>query len=405
MNLVLMAEGARIEMGGVGLVAVPHIARALAQLGHNVTLEIFGPVIPGAESFATTDPQAAFQEKLVAITYSARGRYAYSPAAVPHVAKHIARANFVMLHSLYSFAVLTGYGAARWHRKKYGVWPHGVLAPFQRTVSVRRKAVYDALFGTRILSDASVIFYNAPGERDEAADLHLRAPSVIIPHGIEMDEFARLPARGAFRQKYLGGFQGPLVLYLGRLNAKKGLDLLIQAMARVHATIPDTRLALVGIGDPPEFTDRVRAWIQENELTDRVILPGLLTGKAKLEALADADIFALSSYAENFSFAMFEAMASQLPVVISDSLNFAPQVQTQHAGIVVPRTADAFAGAITALLQDETTRREMGRNGARLAATYSWRTIGKQMERTIELLLADKPLPNELTLLPQQGRA
>lgn len=403
MNIVLMTEGARIEMGGVGIVAVPPIARVLAQMGHRVVLETFGPKILGSEDFVTADPRAAFRENPVAITYPARGRYAFSPAAALASFDHIGRADFVMLHSLYSFAVLTGYLAARLRGKKYGIWPHGVLAPFQRTVNQKQKETYDALIANRILNDASVIFYNALGERDEAADLHLRAPSVIIPHGIDIDEFAHLPPRGAFRSAYMQGFAGPLVLYIGRLNAKKGIDVLIQAMKRVCARIPDARLALVGIGDPPEFTAKVQSWVQENGLTERVVMPGLLTGQAKLEALADADVFALASYAENFSFATFEAMASQLPVVISEAMNFAPQVHAQQTGIVAPQNPDAFADAIVTLLQDTSLRAQLGRNGARLAANYSWRTIGKQMERTIELLLADKPLPHELTLLSQQG--
>ncbi len=403
MNIVLVSEGARLEMGGIGLVAVPNIARTLADLGHLVTLEIFGPPIPGSEPFATHDPALAFQKNLVAITYPARGRYALSAAAVPQVWQHVARADFVMLHSLYSFAVLTGYISARGHTKKYGVWSHGVLAPFQRTVSPKRKAIYAALFANRILNDASVIFYNAIGEREEAAELHLRAPSVIIPHGIEMEDFAQLPARGAFRHNYLNGFQGPLILYLGRLNAKKGLDLLIDAMARVRETLPEARLALVGSGDPAEFTARVQQWIQEKNLTQCVIMPGLVTGRAKLEALADADVFALASYAENFSFALFEAMASRLPVVISDTLNFAPHVQLHHAGIVVPRQANAFARALVSVLENERARREMGRNGAQLAREYSWRAMGTQLERAIQAVVSNQALPGDLVL--QQTRS
>lgn len=398
MNLVLLSEGARIEMGGLGLVAVPQIARALAHLGHHVVVETFGPLIPGSEAFATADPRAAFQENLVAISYPAKGRYAFSPSAVPSVWEHIGRADFVMLHSLYSFAVLTGYAAARLHGKKYGVWPHGVLAPFQRTVSQRRKALYDKFSANHILNGASVIFYSALGERDEAASLQLQAPSVIIPHGIEMDDFAHLPARGAFRDKYLNGFCGPLALYLGRLNAKKGLEILVAAMHQLRTQTPDLKLALVGAGDPPEFAEQVATWIREAGLQEQILLPGLVMGKAKLAALADADIFVLPSQQENFSFAMFEAMASHLPVVISDTLNFAPEVVRYNAGRVVERTADAFANALAELSASRTLREQMGICGAQLAEHYSWNAVGKQMERAIEAVVSNHALPRDLIL-------
>ncbi len=398
MNIVLCSEGAWLKSGGMGLVAVPDIARALAELGHRVVLETFGPPIPGSESFLASDPARAFQDTLVAIRYPASGRYSFSRTGFQHVMEHAARADFVMLHSLYSFAVLSGYFAARRHGKKYGLWPHGVLAPFQRTVSAKKKAVYDRLLARRILEQAAVLFYNAVGERDEAAPLHLTAPSVIIPHGIEVEPFAHMPPRGAFRAKYLNGFDGALLLYLGRLNAKKGLDVLIHAMRRVAARAPDTRLAIVGAGDPPEYANQVRSWIRENGLEDFTVMSGLLLGRDKLQALADADVFVLPSHAENFSFAMFEAMAARIPVVISDTLNLAPEVERCGAGCVVAREPAAFANAILALLASPETRRTMGEQGAQLAARYSWSAVGKEMERTILALVQNQPLPRDLMM-------
>lgn len=392
----MCSEGARLDMGGLGLVAVPQIARALASLGHQVVLEILGPVIPGAEAFVANNPASAFEQNLVAITYPARGRFALAPRAVPALRAHIARADFVMLHSLYSFAVLSGHAAARLEGKKYGLWPHGVLAPFQRTVSAGRKALYDRIVARPILDHAAVIFYSARGERDEAAALNLSAPSVIIPHGIDLEQFAGLPPRGGFRRQYFDGFGGPLLLYLGRLNSKKGLDLLIEATGLVHAKIPSARLAIVGSGDPPEFVGQVQAWIREAGLQDYIVMPGLLTGDPKLSALADADVFVLSSQQENFSFAMFEAMASRLPVVISDTFNFAPEVARFHAGRVVPRRADAFAGALLELLDSPAERAQLGANGAQLAARYSWHAIAKQMERAIQAVVSNQPLPRDL---------
>lgn len=398
MKILLCSEGARMESGGFGLVAVPQIARALADLGHSVLVENFGPPTPGTESFLTDDTTKAWRDRLVAYAYPARGRYSFSRLGWQRVMEHAADADFIMLHSLYSFAVMTGYFAARRFGKKYGLWPHGVLAPFQRTVSARRKAVYNALIARRVLEQASVLFYNAVGERDEVAPLHLSAPSVIIPHGIELEPFKHLPPRGTFRKKFMDGFDGPLGLYVGRLNAKKGLDLLVQAMAQVHRSLPQARLAIVGSGDPPAFAKQVKQWIQEQGVENQIVMPGALMGQEKLEALADADVFVMPSFAENFSFAMFEAMASELPVVISDTLNFAPHVKHYDAGRVVPRDPAAFAQAMIELLDAPALRRRMGEGGARLAAQYSWHAVGKEMERAIHAVVQNEPLPRDLIL-------
>ena len=213
-----------------------------------------------------------------------------------------------------------------------------------------------------------------------------------------MEPFARLPARGAFRAKYLNGFKGALLLYLGRLNAKKGLDVLLNAMQQVHAKMPDARLAIVGAGDPPEFAAQVQAWVQADGLAQNVVMPGLLMGAEKLQAFADADIFVLPSHAENFSFAMFEAMAARLPVVISDTLNFAPEIARMGAGRVVAREPRAFAEALMQLLAAPDTRHAMGEQGAQLAARYSWSAVGKQMERALEAVIRNEPLPRDLIL-------
>lgn len=382
-------------MGGVGLVPVPPLARVLAERGHLVVVDMFGPPIPGAEAF-NGDTAQAFKRNLVAVSYPANGRFAFSREGFVNVRSHIARADFVMLNSLYSFAVLSGYLGARRFGKKYSLTPHGVLAPFQRSVSRRKKTVYDFLFARRILEEASVLFYSAEGERNETAALQLHAPSVIIPHGIDLEPFAQLPARGVFRQKYLNGFDGPLALYLGRLNAKKGLDVLIQAMSLVHQKKPQARLALVGAGDPPEFAAQVQAWVHEKNLQDVIVMPGLLMGVEKMQALADADLFVLPSHAENFSYALFEAMASRLPVVIADALNFAPHVRAMGAGRVVAREPAALAGAMLELLASPETRTLMGARGAQLAARYSWNAVGEQMERAILAVLRNEPLPADL---------
>jgi glycosyltransferase involved in cell wall biosynthesis len=187
-------------------------------------------------------------------------------------------------------------------------------------------------------------------------------------------------------------------LYLGRLNAKKGLDVLVQAMQRVHAQLPTARLALVGAGDPPEFTKQVETWVQEAGLAGSVVLPGLQMGRAKFAALADADVFVLASHQENFSFAMFEALAARVPVVISDTLNFAPEVERCGAGRSVARNADAFARAALELLAAPEIRAQMGEAGAQLAARYSWQAVAKQMERAIHAVLANQPLPRDLVL-------
>jgi glycosyltransferase involved in cell wall biosynthesis len=297
--------------------------------------------------------------------------------------------------------VLLGYLLARWFHKPYGLWPHGVFAPIQRQISARKKKIYGGLIARAIMDNASVLFYSAMGEREEARSLNFKAPSVIIPHGLNFDDFVNLPPRGTFRSRYMAGHSGPLVLFLSRINQKKGLDILARAFALVLARLPNARLAIVGSSDPPQFEAQVKSWIKETGISDYVVMPGLLVGEEKMQAFADADVFVLPSHAENFGFAVFEAMACRIPVVISDTLDYAKEVETHQAGISVPRDPQAFADAIVRVLTDKDLHQKLGQNGFNLARLYSWDTTGERVERTIECILRAEPLPPDLTL--QEG--
>lgn len=402
MKIIGFVEGAHLNSGGVGLIGVPKIWRAVAGEGHHIVLAIGGGVIPGAEQFLSSSIEDSFEQerqyqRFNVITSRPHGRWSFAPSLLPRLSRYSKDADFFVLHSLYSFPVLAGYLFARWNNKPYGLYLHGVLAPFQRSVSAGKKRVYNSLIGNRILNEASVLFFTAAGERDETRSLNLIAPSVVVPLGIELDEYGCLPRRGCFRAEYLDASAGAIVLYLGRLNAKKGLDLLIKAFALVASQAPEARLVIAGSGDPPEFEDRVRRWVLESGIVDRVIFTGLLTGQKKLQVLADADILVVPSHAENFCFAMFEAMACRIPVVISDTLNLAGEVKDHGAGIAVPRDPQAFASAILSLLRDRGRQQQMGDNGYSLARLYSWERTGRGVVKTIQCILRGLPLPDDLT--------
>jgi len=404
MRTVSFVEGANPRKGGLGLVGVPLIVRSLAERGHQAVLVIGGRVNPGREEFVQPDAETALQRKCgsgaFGITaFRAWGNWAFAPAILWRMSRWVRQADFVSLHSLYSFPVLAGYLLARLHGKPYGLWPHGVLAPVQRRISRRRKWLYDRLAARRILTRASVLFFSSTGEGQETRCLDLRTPAVVVPHGIDTSEYAGLPRRGEFRARYLAGHRGPLALYLGRLNAKKGLDLLIRAMALVVQRQPEAKLAIVGAGDPPSFTRQVLKWVQECDLLRHIVLTGPIASlEGKRQAFADADLFAFTSQAENFGFAVFEAMASGVPLVVSERLDYAREIARCQAGLTVGLSPADQAGAILKLLGDPGLRHRMGANGRRMAQGYSWASCGGRVERVIQAVLEGRSLPADLAL-------
>lgn len=401
MTIVAFVEGALARKGGIGLMGGATNLRSTAWRGHRVLVAMGGPPSPGKQHYVAPDPESALARKEKAgsfgvVTFRASGVWAFCPSLLWRMNRFVREADFVSVHSLYSFPVLAGFLLARIHGKPYGIWPHGVWAPVQRKISARKKWLYDKLIGRRIAQSASLLFFSAEGEREEAQCLGLTAPSVVIPDGFDAGEFSSLPPRGLFRKRYLNGHAGPLILFLARLNAKKGLDVLIDAMAVIAAERPDARLAVVGPADPPEFEGEVRRRIQTRRLESVIALTGRVDAETKLQAFSDSNIYVLPSQAENFGFSIFEAMASRIPVVVSDTLNYSREIEAEGAGYSVPRDASHFASAVLALIANPELCRRMGENGSILAQRYSIEDTAEKVEGAIVSILSGRQLPAEL---------
>src|SRR5712671_6911664 len=169
MVIIGFMEGTNPARGGLGLVGVSTILGSVAARGHDVALVACGGITPGRERFLASSVDEALSRKEGAgsfgvVTFKAARAWAFCPALLWRLSRHVRRADFVSLHSLYSFPVFAGYVLARLHGVPYGLWPHGVLATVQRRVSARKKRWYNALIATPILKNAAVLFFSAVGE-------------------------------------------------------------------------------------------------------------------------------------------------------------------------------------------------------------------------------------------------
>lgn len=199
--------------------------------------------------------------------------------------------------------------------------------------------------------------------------------TVQIGNGVDVERFAPLPceARRELRRRLLGDGDGrPVCCTVARLSAQKGLDVLIEAAAilrRRHGR-PPARFVVVGDGELREPLERR---IRELGVEDTVELLG---GRPPDEVpgwLAAADVFVLPSRYEGLSLAVMEAMASGLPVVVSDVSGSAELVPTAEDGRVVPPDEPAaLAGAVAELLADAGLRRRLGERARARAERCSW---------------------------------
>ena len=195
----------------------------------------------------------------------------------------------------------------------------------------------------------------------------------IIPNGVKYDRFASpVPPFAEYKDGKLN------ILFLGRLEKRKGLPYLLQAYAQVKARMPDTRLLIVGPdGGMRQACD---AFVQRERLKD-VVFTGYVSDKDLPRYYKTADVFcAPNTGNESFGIILLEAMAAGTPVIASDIEGFAYVVGHQTEGMLVPRRdTTALADALLELLSDPDRRKEMGRMGQIKAQSFDWYHVSQQV--------------------------
>lgn len=277
--------------------------------------------------------------------------------------------------------------AMRWD-KPYVVTIHGSLEPAALRFKWLRKQLYFWMVQRRILAGASVLHAITEAEERHIRALGLQNPVAMIPNGVHLEEFAFLPDRFEFETRYSGVSGRTVLLFMGRLHPIKGLGLLAEAYASVARQRDDVCLVIAG-PDEAGIRSQLERKLAAEVARGRVIFTGLLGGRERLAAFSRADIFVLPAQSEVRGLVTLEAMACNLPVVLTRECGF-PEISQAQAGIIVPSTVADLAAAITRLAENANLRRMLGRNGRQLVERhYTWTRVADQMISLYRSVLDD----------------
>jgi glycosyltransferase involved in cell wall biosynthesis len=365
------------------------MARAVARRGHEVTICATDRELAPGEGERLKSAAARDRVALRIFPQQAPRLLATSWPLARALDEAVPRADVVHLHSLYLFHVWATARACRRHGVPYLLRPHGTLDPFLWKRHRLRKWLIERAFQDRVIRRAAALHYTAAEELELAKPYVHGTPGVVIPNGLDLAEYADLPPPGGIRKSHPEIGDRRIVLFLGRLNFKKGLDLLVPAFAEACGAVDDLHLVIAGPDDG--MGRRTETLVAAARVGDRVTILGMLDHARKLAAFRDAAMFVLPSYSENFGIAVVEAMACGLPVAISDKVNIWREVEEAGAGLVAPATVGAVAQQIIRLARDPDAA-GMGARGRRLVEQrYAWDKIAQDLESVYRSLAATRP--------------
>lgn len=306
-------------------------------------------------------------------------RLAFSPGLSSAIRKTVASFDLLHIHNLWQYPQYAAYRAARRAGVPYIVSPHGALDPYLRQRGRLRKALAMRMWQGEMLSEAALVHVTTRAEAELIADVAPSAPRVVVPCGVYVKEFAKLPPQEMFRRRRLGGYRGPLILFLGRITEKKGLDVLIRAFAHLRGS-RQARLAIVG-PDDSSLVPKLARLADSLGLSSDVVFLDAVYGDERLAALSAADVWAMSSHTENFGIAVVEAMAAGCPVVTSPGVNLADDIAAAQAGVIADAVPAPFGRALLDLLEDGERRSALGQSGRAFAARFDWSVVAPEILR------------------------
>lgn len=175
----------------------------------------------------------------------------------------------------------------------------------------------------------------------------------------------------------------PLILFLSRLDRKKGLDLLIPALEDLLAEGWKFHFVLAGTNPQDQrYESQIKSQIANSPLGKSTIITGFVTGQYKQQLLQQADILVLPSYYENFGIAVAEAMIVGTAVVISDQVHIWQEVATANAGWICSCDRSSLTNQLRAALGNELERQQRGKNAQRYAwQNYRWEAIAQRTQQ------------------------
>jgi 1,2-diacylglycerol 3-alpha-glucosyltransferase len=267
--------------------------------------------------------------------------------------------------------------------------PHGIYPP-RSFINALLKSIFDRTLGLLLLSFSDRII--ALSEHNVRLILQIGASTkniVIVPNGVNIDEYVKLQ-RNKKNLDELGS-DGPVLLYIGRIDWNKRLEKVVESMPLILKEFPSAKFVIVG-PDYAKYTNQLLDLARKLKVEHSLVITGKVPRKKLLEFYSMANVFLLPSSYEGFGLSMLEAIRGKIPVIASPSGG--PGDILTHgvdALLLEELTPEEIFKSVYAVLTDQELRETLVKNAFEVVKKkYTWKSVVDELELIYKQLITEK---------------
>ncbi|AUC62254.1 family 4 glycosyltransferase [Cyanobacterium sp. HL-69] len=317
--------------------------------------------------------------KVIYFNCSPFRRYKFSVDLLRWLWAHCGDYDVAHIHALFSPVTTMAASICRQKGLPYILRPLGTLDPKDLQKKRGLKKIYGNLLEKPNLRGSFGVHFTSQQEADVSEDFGAGINRLIVPLGVEIPD--RTIDDNFIYDRYNIPRGKPLLLFMSRIEPKKGLQFLIPALQRLLNQGYDFHFVLAGANPQDRsYEAQIKAQITSSNLSDCTTITGFVTGDDKEALLQKADLFLLLSFYENFGIAVVEAIAFSTPVLISDQVYIYQEIEKAKAGWICNLNEDDLVKQLMIALESDEERQQRGLNGLNLVKqNYSWSAIARQL--------------------------
>lgn len=288
----------------------------------------------------------------------------YCPNAKKNARKIVTNYDVIHVCTWYSHICMTYAQIAQEMNIPCIISSWGSLLPNARKLKNSQKWIIDKLYTNKIIKHADGYQSVGTSETEEYIKLGAK-PELIyrLDNPVDLKKFEIKRGTDILEKNDIKQ-EDEFLLFLGRINEKKGIELLIESFEHISKKQKNLQLVIAGSGTQ-QYENQIKELVKTKKIENKVKFTGLVSDDEKLDLLESAELFVLTSHSDVHPIAVQDALAMGLPVIITHACDY-PEVEEYNAGVIVNENIIEISNSILEILKDKTQLKKMSDNAKKI---------------------------------------